>query len=480
MRVLSCVAVGLLLVGVTLGLRRLRFGRATTAVFLAGTVVRLAYLHVTPYSERSHDADQHLEYVSYILAHHAIPPPSAGWAFYHPPLYFLLAAALWRVVAAFHASQATLVAALQVQSLVYHLGFLAFGLLTGRRWIDRMPGAPLDANPRLRSRLGALYAALLCLWPSGIIHSVRVGNDDLLYLFFGAGLFFLTRWWQDRRERDLWITAALGALAMQAKSNGLLLFAILGALFVVRVVVDGERPWNLGRARRATAAMARRAWPAVAFFAASAGLTFVRAWRDAVHTHNHLLVGNADRLPAALTVGNGAANYLWFDLKMFVTQPYSSSWVDDAGRQYFLDFAMKTSLLGDFQFDGAWLSNLAVVLAALCTLLLACLLLGTARANKDDLLAELPLFLTVVVAVASLAALRMSIPKACSNDFRYIAPVTVPLVYLYVRALVRLREAGQGGKAGPLRLAQCGEAAGWAFGAASALFFVKLAMVAWP
>ncbi len=215
----------------------------------------------------------------------------------------------------------------------------------------------------------------------------------------------------------------------------------------------------------------RRTGPAALALTLSLGATLARALRDkAPGAHDHLLVANADHLTDKLKVGNAAANYLWFDVKMFVTQPYSTSWVDDAGRQYFWNFALKTSLLGDFSFDGAVLADLSEILAALMLVLLAALAVGLGQRKKEDWVADLPMIAVPAVFVASLAGLRMSFPMACANDFRYILPALVPGIYLYVRAVVCFGQQKRS------TLAHCSEAAGWSFAAASLTFFALLIM----
>jgi hypothetical protein len=74
----------------------------------------------------------------------------------------------------------------------------------------------------------------------------------------------------------------------------------------------------------------------------------------------------------------------------------------------------------------------------------------------------------VPILFAGLAALRMTLPMACSNDFRYILPVLTPALYLYVRGVIVFRERGW------TRLATTGALAGWSFAACSALFFAVL------
>jgi hypothetical protein len=236
---------------------------------------------------------------------------------------------------------------------------------------------------------------------------------------------------------------------------------VLGALLVARFFLYDNRSIR---------PFLRRAWPALALLCMAAGSTAARGLLDPeTRKRGHLLVGNADFITSKLAVGNGAANYLWFDVKMFVTQPYSNSWTDDAGRQYFWNYTLKTALLGDFQFDGVWLSNLAVVMAALFLAIMACVVYGALLESKADWMTELPLPLTIAIALPALASLRMSIPMACSSDFRYVWPILMPSLYLYVRAVARLREAGR------LGLARSAEGAGWSLAACSVVFFSLLA-----
>ena len=454
-------AVALVLALTTVASRALRLQRSVAVACASGMALRLAYLFVTPSSVRTHDVDEHVQYIEYIVDHHALPDPTAGWAFYHPPLYFAMAAVLWWTLKLVGVTaKATILRALQCQSLAYGAGYLGFSLLAADRWLDRLPDARLGTRAT-RWRLALIVALLLSFWPSAITHSVRVGNDDLFYLFFGGGLYFLTRWWQDARNRDLHLTAACAGLATLAKSNGVLLFVVLGLLFGVRVLLDRDR---------SVRAYLRRTWPSMVMFLVSVGATLGRSAVGVLTgKRHHLVVENADLVNPKLAVGNGAANYIWFDTKMFVTHPFADVWGDDGGRQYFWNELLKTGVLGEFGFDGGRLADLAVVLSALLLVLVAFAVAGVAWEKRSDRLDELPLVLTVVVSTASLAALRMSIPKACSNDFRYILPILMPALCLYARALVRAREAGR------VSLARWGEAAGWSFAALSATFFVVLA-----
>jgi hypothetical protein len=419
------------------------------------------YLTVTPYWLRTHDVQGHLDYVDFILAHWSLPQPGGGWSFFQPPLYYLLAVALWKAVLLVGVtSRETILLVLQFQSLAYDVAFLAVSLLTAQLWFDGADGAT-SARPARRAQLGALCAALICFWPTSVLHSVRLGNDDLLYALFGASSYYAVRWWLRGKDRDFHLSGGFGALAVLAKSNGLLALAVLGSLWAVRF---------LKQRRTNPLAHARRMAPSLALFAAAA---VVALGRGAAASNGHspdAIVGNAHGLPADLAVGNRLVNYLWFDAQKFVTTPFMSSVADDQGRQYFWNFALKTSLVGSFEYHEAWLSKIAIVLAV-CFVGVTCIfLLGLALTRKADLRVELPAFVTMGILFAGLAALRMAVPMACSTDFRYILPVLTACSYLYVRGIAKLDDRGW------KRLGRTGEILGWSFATLSASFVLVLVL----
>lgn len=442
-------------------MRRFAFDWSIAGLYAAGLAVRLAYLWVTPFSLRNHDGDGHIAYIEYILRHRSLPGPYDGWVFYHPPLYYVLAALWWRAIEFFGVtSHYTILRALQLQAMLYELGFVAFGILTIDLWIRHLPPSSFGRRLVSRSALRALCVALLCFWPSAVVHSARIANDDPLYLCFGAAFYFVSRWWLSGRDGDLNWAAAWAALGMVTKTNALLLFVVLACLFAVKLVSDPQRR---------LAAYARRALLPSVLFLVSSGLALGRALLDTLGgRRGNLLVGNADRLPASLLVANGAANYLWFDLKSFVTQPFVDFGRDDSGREFFWNYALKTSLFGQFDFPSVPLSNLAVWMSFLLLVIVGCFLLGMAATPRGGWLEDLPATGTVAALVLGLAALRVSKPALSSNDFRYILPILAPFLYLYGHAVVRFCERGWS------RLAIAGAIGGWCFVGSSAIFFAVL------
>ena len=443
-------------------LRPLRLTRPIVILFLAGVIVRIAYLSVTPFNVRGNDFAGHLEYIEYLISHGRLPGTYDGWSFYQPPLYYVLGAGTWKAMTlgGIH-SRDTVLYVLQLQSMLYQIGFLAFSVATVLLWMDRLPDSGFGRRLASRPALTALLVALLCLWPSGVIHSVRLGNDDLLYLCFGAGLYFASRWWISWLDRDLNAAAVCGALAVVTKSNGVLIFVLLAGLLAGLVVA---------RRVRAIDAISRRLWPTVILCLLSTTATLGRALVDTASGRRfNILIGNAGALNRALDVGNRAENYLWFDAKMFVTEPFTSAWDDAKGRQFFWNYLFKSSLFGEFQFEPDGLSNLAVILSILFLVVLSCLVFGIFLNGDDTWPIDLPAAMTAAILVLSLAALRMCIPAACTGDCRYIFPILIPFLYLYVRSLTLFHERGW------TALARGARTAGWSFAALSASFFAVLA-----
>jgi hypothetical protein len=436
----------------------------TVAIVVAAVALRLAYLWVTPYSIREHDIDGHLEYIQYLLDHRSLPRAAEGYEFYHPPLYFILSAIEWWTLRALGFARNEILKGEQLQSMLSELGFAGFSIATVRLWIDRMPETALGQAPR-RRQLSLLFAALILLWPASILHAARIGNDDLVYLFFSGGLYWASRWWFEGRDRDLYLAAFVGALGVLTKTNIVLMFAVLGVMFVVRLLV-------IERERRLLVIL-RRGWPMAAILLSSTALALGRALVETLTGRQQsVLIGNMGQLTDDLIVGNRAENYLTFDLPLLIHQPFTSPLDDDKGRQFFWNYLFKTSLFGEWEVDHPWARLLAVALSV--TLLAICMhvLLGTLLRVGRAWLDELPMFLTFGFLLLSLILLRIKIPRSCSGDFRYVLPVLTPLCFWYVRGIGTYQERGW------VTGARVASLLGWVFVWLSALFILVIVFAA--
>jgi hypothetical protein len=389
-----------------------RLRRAHVAILCGAVLVLCFYWAATPWFARTYDVKRlgeggHLDYVAYVAEHAALPRPDAGWEYYHPPLYYALGALVWRGASRIGASPTD---ALQAYSLFLWIVFLVAGTATFERALPRKGAGALVAT------------AGLALWPSGVMDSQRIGNDAALYAAAGVATWFLVRWWRSRRRRHLIGASAFVGLAFLAKGNAVALLAALLALLLLAVM-------RRGRWRRP------RVWlDVLASAAAVATGVFVSVARNLWYWHrgqvSTWLVSNVATLDASLRVPNRIRDYIPLDIPTFLDTPWISTRDDATGRANFWNFMLRSSLTGEFSFDGTFHRYVAVAwgVALLAMVALLVLSLSRTRPSIKALWPHAPLILLGVAWLGSLVCSRIVYPFSCGGDFRYIVPVLIPLM----------------------------------------------------
>jgi hypothetical protein len=448
----ACAAIALLLAAMRAA------GCRWTSVVLAGLglALRLAYLWVTPMTVRGHDASEHLEYVHYLLDHHSLPKAADGWTFYHPPVYYFVSALLYAGFGAIGFTGRELTVVLQLESLVFELGFVAFAIAAVRLWLDRVPESEMGRRLLGRDSLALLCSALIVFWPTSVMHSVRVGNDDMAYLWFGASLYFGSRWWLRGREgsrRDFYVAAAIAALGVVTKSHCAILFVVLGVGLLVRFVRERElRSWTV----------LAYVGPLALLFLGSLALDLheaLGAW--IARKQDYLFVANEHRTNPALTLTNRPLYFLGFDFRTFLTHPFTSPWEDAKGRQWFWNYLLKTSLSGEWEFTQRWVERLATAMSWVCLAMCPVVAAGALLRKPREIVDELPLWAMLALLIGGLAGQRLS-QAVFHGDFRYALPATTQLSYWYVR--------GFGARPRWIWAARAGLLLGWVFVGLSVAF----------
>jgi hypothetical protein len=426
-------------------------------ITVTGIAVRVLYLRYTPWDVRGHDAYSHIDYVKFIFDKGYLPEANQGFEFYHPPLYYILAALQWKVMALFGSvTESVRFSGLQIQALVFNLCFTILSALGLRNFLSVSGG---DDNGAKRS-LFLAGLALLVLWPSCVIHSVRIGNDSLFYLFGGAVFYFLSRWWKSDRQRDLLWAVVFAGTAMFVKTNALIFFLCGFILVIMRYRMSGGT---------GIAGFLRKAALHSAISCIGIGASIIPSViRTFQGKQAHFLVANVGGISSSLAVGNGLENYLWFDLKTFLTTPFTHPFRDEFGRQWFWNYTFKTGLFGEFTYHGGITADIAIALSWLFLVILVLCIIGIAARRSGKWSVDAPSIVCLFVFFAGLAFMRMSAPLACSNDFRYILPVVLPMTVLCVRGI------GIVDGKGFARLGIFFRASIWAFCTLSIAFFLSL------
>ncbi len=393
-RVLYVVNTLLFLVLLGLLLRRFRvLPLNLTVMLLIAVGLHCAYTSNTNYLTRSYDTEGHVDYVKYIAERHSIPDDDACWSCYHPPVYYVLGAAVWRFAPVFGLVEAR---ALQWFSFVLSIVLLVVGV---KILMLLLKGPPL------------LLASILWLfWPVLFMTSPRVGNDQLFFVTHAFCLLGCLEYILHKDDRYMVMAAVMVAFSFWTKSTG-----TVTALVFVTAFALGFAPRKLLTPNRGETV---------------AIIVFVLFFIGVVLTKfasGTPLVGNLNTLHSSMHVGADLQNLLFFDVKEFLTVPYTSGWDDVGGRQYMLNYLAKTSMFGETVLEDSRTGrNLATAMSFLFVGLLATAFVGFLRTRINRVL--LLLLLQAAFFFAALVGLRVTAPFGCSSDFRYVVPVLLSFV----------------------------------------------------
>lgn len=374
---------------------KLRVGVLAALVLTIGFVVRMYFgLALPDQNKFAYDVDGHIAYVQHIVENKAIPDAKDCWTCYHPPVYFATMAPIWTASKVFNISGTN---AVQIASFAFSIAVMIFGFFVLREFLK---GAPLFAA-----------TMVWALWPMLIMSATRIGNDQLFYLLHIVCLWGALKYVGTHKGKFILVSAVATLLGMWTKSTAVISLGVCGLAFVLGYVYSRDRLLPSKTELAAVVVLALTvAGILVKMFVGDGGL-----------------VSNAGSLHGGLKVGNDFINYLYVDVQQLLAQPFTSAWKDELGRQYFINYAMKTSLFGEFTLlHERFGVGVAEVVNVSFLLLLPYCVRGfwSNRMSKRTLL----LFVQGVAFILALAFLRYQYPFACSNDFRYIMPSLLTLI----------------------------------------------------
>jgi hypothetical protein len=397
--------------------RVFRLRRLETRILGAALLVLCSYWAATPWYERTYDVKRygetgHLDYVIYLAENARLPPPQAGWQYYQPPVYYAVGALAWRWAGRLGISGPE---TLQAYSLALWLVFLTASV------------AALKLTLRRSAWVLGLAIAALALWPSGVIDAVRIGNDLALYATAAVATYFMVRWWRGHRRRHLAGMALSVAAAFLCKSSGVALLAAAFVLLGLRILRGGRwrelGPWLetlLAAATMlsgATLGVARNVW----------------YWKQG--KLSSWLVANIGGLDASLRVPDDLRQYIPLDVPVFLCEPWVNSRNDATGRSNFWNYFLRSSLSGEFSFEGKLHEGIATLWGVLLLALAVALLLRlyARRPRLTALWRDAPWWSLGLLWLASAIAARHTYAFSCQSDFRYVAPAIVPFVLACAR-----------------------------------------------
>ncbi|MFT5444112.1 MAG: hypothetical protein ACI8W3_003164 [Myxococcota bacterium] len=276
-----------------------------TLYWLAVFAIKISQLPVM----MGFDIPAHLEYLDYLIETRSLPDATEGWSTYHPPLFYLLTAAL--VVATDVARES---AAGQV---VYRIVCFSSGLATvwaayfcARRFFDRDP---------VKIALATAFAAIL---PMNLYVSAYVSNESLLAALIAIATLASCNALMAAQttQRQIAVVGVALGLAIATKFSGLMVVPVFAGVIATKIgMLDGQD--RTAASKRGIAAFVS----IVALTALVGGGYYLRNYLQ----HNEWVIWNVN-LPG--TTG-------WWEFPGFHTASYYLSFGESLRHPFFSGFS---------------------------------------------------------------------------------------------------------------------------------------------
>lgn len=389
-------------------------------ILLFGLVINVFYLLNTPYNIRTHDVDGHIKYIEYVAQNFKIPHPDICWECHQAPLYYILAAVVYKAsVLSWFDDKNTIYFILQAFSVFLFLIFSTISIFTFKKiFVD-------SKNDKIRktsfkNHIFYLVSFIFIFWPTNIIHSVRITNDTLFYVFYALVIFFLIRWLEENNNRHFYLSILFSFLAFITKTHGVITFALVASCVIYNFIKDRKRLDNFKFYFKISGILI--AVFLIGFSASRLGPRTI----DKIYGEgqkSNLLVWNVAGLDQGLFTENKVKNYIYFDTKIFLTEPYIDNWNDKHGRQYFWNFLLKNSLFGEFFFNGAIVENVAIGMSALLLAMFFWVIGSMFFSVKESIKNNFILKINAIFLLFAFLAHRIIL--SANADFRFILPILI-------------------------------------------------------
>lgn len=368
-------------------------------VFAAGVLLRFQYFLSTPIEARAHDLHAHIDYIMHMMESWTVPLTSSGWEMHQPPLYYFLTASVLRFK--------ELLGFSSVQADITQLSLvLSIATLLAAFWIA------LQLFPKPKQELQAqLFLGIIATLPGIVFLAGRVTNDTLTTLLMFVFTAALLDWWKRGTARRWYLCVVLAALGILTKFNVVVTLPVLAVCLWSRCDIRTRKKWELAIGGAVTLCLLT-------------GWLFLLRMQDGAV--QHLLTPGTSGLNGLLRVPNGVVELFSFSPLRILQTTYNDPWTDTLGRKYFWEFFFKSAFFGEWQFWKGlqWLHRFMLA-GGLFILLMAAV--GIVRDVRRRGPFRLPLLLTLGTGLAILFALRALRNAACSQDFRFVPHIIIPV-----------------------------------------------------
>jgi 4-amino-4-deoxy-L-arabinose transferase-like glycosyltransferase len=386
---------------------------ALIAIILAGIFIRIIYVEWTRFDTREHDVWSHIEYVQFVADNWTLPDPHASSQFYHPPLYYFLTAPVLRLALDAGWERDAGLLAVQKISLLLSIITYLIAVFIGSMLFDR------KKDPRALP----LYCAIMAVYPALVFYSARINNDALYQLEVFGGAALLLLYWQSKRARYWYLLWAVLGLGLLTKTHAIL----LAPLALACITFIKKMTWQ-NKFKHAALGVGVMLLVGGWFH----GLRYINE-----HNSRTTLIGNVNILTNF--VDNGPRAFLTFNPIQMVMHPYNDPFNDEARRQYFWEYLLRSGLFGEYNFGQERVALARAIVTAQLLLLLG--IIWAAWNYRKKMTTDLPVWLLTALVLLAHAAFRLFYPYSSSQDFRYSILLSLSIAYFSVLGIAQDRPA---------------------------------------
>lgn len=378
-------------------------GRTACIMLALGFATYAMILHLRPDLAYSNDLPGHLAYIAYMSENWQHPFAYTGWEHFHPPAYYFLAGRLTHYFTGADVFGPLLM--VRLLGLFFYMTFCFFGLMTLR---DGTTGKGIAHT---------IGVVLIVFWPLAPVVSTRMSNDIAVYAAWSAAFYFLAHWWREGgRLACLQWAVAFAALAFAFKTSGIIILAEVGLLGLIGLCMKRVRISDVLRKGSLLAL--------VALLLGTLGNTgrALSLWLENNNSPSYYLSPGAGEVhPLSYFLTFNPVDYLAHPVITFDREPG------------FFNYFFKSMLYSEQQMGG--LTLIPSVLNVLLLVFLAVIFVTTLIQPRQSKREALPYIVGALLPPLGPYVFMMIEHYMFCQNFRFIVPMLVPLVVLYVRGM---------------------------------------------
>ncbi|MDD5026746.1 MAG: glycosyltransferase family 39 protein [Candidatus Peribacteraceae bacterium] len=381
--------------------------RLQAAIFLGGSMLRILYTFSTPATLRSYDLRGHLQFIQLMAEHLQIPLSTTGWEYSQAPLYYAITGLWWRMMSVLGRPPSLILLDLQTFSLLLSIAVLLLCIWIGYSLFIR-------SNERI-ARL--LFTATCAVFPGLVFVASRISNDALLNFFLFLSFALMLRWWRSGKTADWLALCVCCATAFLSKFTAALLLPCIAILWIIRTKKTPSFSLKYGLIGLLIFALLAGWFPIVKF----------------LEPRLRMMPFGPTGLNPRLFVGNHLSDYLIFNPFAVIAIPFNQTWIPAFRREIFWEFFFKSLFFGEFLF--LRLIRLSSLILLLALSLLPVGFAGFWQSFRRHFRETLPVNLIFFALLSGLVAYRILQPYSCSQDFRFVPLLFVPMLFFTLRGI---------------------------------------------